>query len=290
MNTNGCIGEYKKSIFGMSLNGELIRGTDMLFVWDGYSSCKVESLIDGVVTSVSEQLELATNTVPAPVGNLPVLFTPEAVASVLLSPILAGLNGKSVLQGSSPLVNKLDEKIVDSRFSLTADPLIGMASGSRIFDDEGVASKKVPLLVKGVVTNFLYDLQTAALANVDTTASAERSLGTPPSPGSAMLVVDEGDTPKDEIIKSIDNGLLVHGLLGAGQGNMLGGDFKANILLGYKIERGEIVGRVKDTMISGNTYTALNNLIDISDKAEWVGGSLLTPFICCGGISVASSK
>ena len=95
---------------------------------------------------------------------------------------------------------------------------------------------------------------------------------------------------KDEIIKSIDNGLLVHGLLGAGQGNMLGGDFKANILLGYKIERGEIVGRVKDTMISGNTYTALNNLIDISDKAEWVGGSLLTPFICCGGISVASSK
>ena len=290
MNTNGCIGEYKKSIFGMSLNGELIRGTDMLFVWDGYSSCKVESLIDGVVTSVSEQLELATNTVPAPVGNLPVLFTPEAVASVLLSPILAGLNGKSVLQGSSPLINKLGEKIVDARFSLTDDPLIGMASGSRIFDDEGVASKKVPLLVKGVVTNFLYDLQTAALANVDTTASAERSLGTPPSPGSAMLVVDEGDTPKDEIIKSIDNGLLVHGLLGAGQGNMLGGDFKANILLGYKIERGEIVGRVKDTMISGNTYTALNNLIDISDKAEWVGGSLLTPFICCGGISVASSK
>lgn len=290
MNTNGCIGEYEKSIFGMSLNGELIRGTDMLFVWDGYSSCKVESLIDGIITSVSGQLELATNTVPAPVGDLPVLFTPEAVASVLLSPILAGLNGKSVLQGSSPLVNKLEEKIVDSRFSLTDDPLIGMAPGSRIFDDEGVASKKVPLLVKGVVTNFLYDLQTAAYANVETTASAERSLGTPPSPGSAMLVVDEGDTPKDEIIKSIDNGLLVHGLLGAGQGNMLGGDFKANILLGYKIEGGKIVGRVKDTMISGNTYTALNNLIDISNKAEWVGGSLLTPFICCGGISVASSK
>lgn len=290
MNTNGCNAEYAKSIFGMSLNGELIRGTDMLFVWDGYSSCKIEDLIDDVVLSVSEQLDLATNTVPSPVGSLPVLFTPEAVASVLLSPILAGLNGKSISQGSSPLANKLGEQIIDSRFSLTDDPFIGMAPGSRIFDDEGVASKKVPLLVKGVVANFIYDLQTAAHANVETTASAERSLGTPPSPGSAMLVVSEGDSSKDEIIKSIDNGLLVHGLLGAGQGNMLGGDFKANILLGYKIEGGKIVGRVKDTMISGNAYTALNNLIEISNKAEWVGGSLLTPFICCDGISVASSK
>ena len=37
-------------------------------------------------------------------GRFPVVFTPDAVAGLLLSPLLVGFNGKTVVQGSSPLV------------------------------------------------------------------------------------------------------------------------------------------------------------------------------------------
>jgi len=74
------------------------------------------------------------------------------------------------------------------------------------------------------------------------------------------------------MVQSIDEGIIVEQLLGAGQGNSLGGDFSGNVLLGYKIEKGEIVGRVKDTMISGNVYQLLKNIAGHRQRRKWVSG------------------
>ncbi len=76
--------------------------------------------------------------------------------------------------------------------------------------------------------------------------------------------------------------------MGAEQGNLLGGDFGGNVLLGYKVEHGEIVGRVKDTMIAGNVYQVLEKLLGIGQKARWVGGVLHTPPLYCSRVSVAT--
>ncbi len=290
LNTRGCRSEYTKSIFGMSIEGTLIRGTDMLFVGDSKASCQLEKDTDTMISLVLEQLELARETVPPPDGEVPILFTPRGVAGTLISPLLVGFNGKTVLQGTSPLVGKLGQRLVDQRFSLWDDPTLTLAPGSRICDDEGVPSQRVPLIQSGVVANFLYDLQTAAQAKARSTASAGRSLGSLPAPSASVLLVGEGDASDEEMIADVREGLVVEGLLGSGQGNILGGDFKANVLLGYKIENGRIVGRVKDTMISGNVYKALNSIRAIGREARWVGGFLKTPALCCEGIHVAGSS
>jgi len=102
------------------------------------------------------------------------------------------------------------------------------------------------------------------------------------------LVVKEGDTPYEEMVKNTKKGLLVHNVLGLGQGNPISGEFSVNVQLGYKIENGEIVGRVKDVMLAGNTYDALKEVAAIGDKAEWAGGSLLTPAIKIARLSVVA--
>ena len=79
-----------------------------------------------------------------------------------------------------------------------------------------------------------------------------------------------GSTPRNDLFNGKEEGLVVEQLLGAGQGNELGGDFKANVALGYRIENGEVVGRVKDTMIAGNVYEALNSVEAVSDDRRWV--------------------
>ncbi len=104
-----------------------------------------------------------------------------------------------------------------------------------------------------------------------------------------MLLVGEGGSTLDELIANMDEGLIIEGLLGAGQSNVLGGDFNANVLLGYKVERGTVVGRVKNVMISGNAYTALNNLIAIASDGRWVRGGLYTPAIALADVSVAAN-
>ena len=46
-------------------------------------------------------------------------------------------------------------------------------------------------------------------------------------------------------------------LLGPGRGNILSGEFSINVHLGFKVEKGKITGRVKNTMVAGNALQAL---------------------------------
>jgi PmbA protein len=85
----------------------------------------------------------------------------------------------------------------------------------------------------------------------------------------------------------------VQDYLGLGQGNPINGEFSANVFLGYKIEDGEIVGRVKDVMLAGNVYDALRNVEAISRDRDWVSGPFawfpgLFPYIQVGGLSVTA--
>jgi len=76
--------------------------------------------------------------------------------------------------------------------------------------------------------------------------------------------------------------------MGAEDTNILGGDFSGNVLLGYKVESGKIVGRVKDIVVSGNIYQLLKQIIAIGSEAKWVGSFLNTPPLYCPRLSIAS--
>jgi len=95
------------------------------------------------------------------------------------------------------------------------------------------------------------------------------------------------------MVKGIEKGLLVHEFLGLGQGNPINGEFSLNLFLGYKIEKGKLVGRVKNVMLAGNAFNALKNIEAISQEREWVSGPFayingLIPYIQVGKLSVTA--
>ena len=287
INSRGGQASYKKSIFTIGVVGSLIRGTDMLFVGEGQSSGHPLTEVDEIAKVVLRQLDLAKNQASVPTRQLPVIFTPEGVASALISPLMTAFNGKTVLEGASPVGKKLGKQVFDSKLSLWDDPTIAYRPYSRPCDDEGVPSRRTPLIEKGVVANFLYDLQTAALAKTKSTGSASRGGGLPlPSP--STLVIAPGKASFDDMVSDIKEGLVIEQLMGAEQGNILGGDFSGNVLLGYKVESGKIVGRVKNTMVSGNVYQLLKEISAIGSQPKWVSGVINTPPLYCPRLSVAS--
>jgi PmbA protein len=184
----------------------------------------------------------------------------------------------------------LGKQMYDTRLTMTDDPLLAGRVASRPFDDEGVASQRLPLIANGVVTSFMYDLQTAGLAKAASTGAAQRSLAAQPAISTSNLVIETGDTTMEEMVKGIDEGLVVEELMGAGQGNVMGGDFSGNVLLGYKIEGGEIVGRVKDAIVAGNVHEALKRVVAIGSEARWVGGTMLTPPIWFERLTVSAKS
>jgi PmbA protein len=237
---------------------------------------------------VIEQLELSRNTASVKTGRLPVILTPNGVRSALLAPLALAFNGKIVHQGASPVAGRRGEKLFDDRLTIWDDATIAYRPSSRPCDDEGVPSQRTALIEKGVVADFLYDLQTAAIAGARSTGNGTRARGGMPSPAVSALTIEEGETPFKEMLQDMKEGLVVEQLIGAEQGNVLGGEFSGNVLLGYKVAGGEFVGRVKDTMVSGNIYDTLRELAAIGSEAKWVGSILKTPALYLPRLAVAS--
>ncbi len=266
--------------FSIGVHGQWVRGTDILLAGHGFGWKKREIDHRKIAGKAIELFKMAENIAPMKSGDMPVIFTPQGV-DVLLLALSLGFDGKNVFLGSSPLAGKLGEKIADERFSMTDNPLLDYASNSGKHDGEGIPHQVTPLIEGGVVKNFLYDLDTAGRAGTKTTGNG---VGCKPT----NLVVKEGDSSYEEMVRDTKEGLLVHNVLGLGQGNPISGEFSVNVHLGYKIKDGEVVGRVKDVMLAGNTYEALKDIAAIGDEAEWAGGSLLTPPIKVSRLSVVA--
>ncbi len=289
INSRGGKADYQKSVFSIMIEGVLVRGTDMLFVGDFESSCHPITTSDKVAQYTLEQLERARETAPSPSGMLPVIFTPNGVASALISPLATAFNGKIVLRGASPLGQRQGEQVFSPQLSLHDDSTIDFCPASSICDDEGIPARRTSLIRNGVVENFIYDLQTAGEAGTQSTGNASRSLASLPGPSMNALVIEEGDTSFADLVADIKEGLIVEQLMGATQGNILGGDFSGNVLLGYMVKNGRIVGRVKNTMVSGNVYDLLKEGITIGSDSRWLGGSMKTPSIFCPAVAVAAT-
>ena len=91
------------------------------------------------------------------------------------------------------------------------------------------------------------------------------------------------------MLTDIQNGILVDQTLGVETNNDENGDFAAQVHLGYKIERGEIVGRVKSAVVTGNILDALSNLAFVGDEAFWVAGSSQVPYLCFHALDVTGT-
>jgi len=271
--------------FGVAAGGQLVRGTDILFAGDSISHKQRAVDPEEIAERAINYFRMAERIVPIQTGEYPVIFTPGGLIALLLS-LGLGLDGKNVLLGASPLAGKLGQTIADPRFTLMDDPLVDYGPLTAAFDNEGIPKAKLPLIENGVLRNFVYDQDTAGRAGVKPTGhGSTRSY--------SNLVINPGDTPYADMLKGISQGLLVHEFLGLGQGNPINGEFSVNLFLGYKIEDGEIVGRVKDVMLAGNALRAIQDIAAISREREWVSGDFawfsgLYPYLQVNKLSVVA--
>jgi len=289
-NSRGGNFSYSKTAIAYSMMVQQIENQDMLMIYSSIESGKDNLEVEELTSEIIENLKWGEKIVPIESGKMPVIFTPKA-ALVLILPIISGLNGKMVLKKISPLAAQKNKKLWSDLLTLYSDGTIDFALGSAPFDDEGVEMERVPLVKKGKIKNFYYDLQTAGMAGAKSTGNGLRAGSqSEPVPGISNLVVKEGEVSFPEMIRDIKEGIIIDQVLGLGQGNIISGAFSNNIQLGYKIEKGKIVGRVKDVMIAGNAIEELKNIAALGDKPKWVSGKYKFPHIYLKSLSVSAKK
>jgi len=295
-NSAGARGEYRATGIAVTADITRIAGDDVLMVYDQYVGADMPSDADleALVRSVETRLTAALKIVAPPDGALPVIFTPAGLAAVVL-PLEQALSGKTVLQGSSPLAGKVGETLFDARLSIIDDPLTPGRPLSRPVDDECVASRCTGLVERGVIQRFVYDLETAARAKTQSTGNGRRGVFGKPHIGYTNILFRGSDGARATgqiavlgggLIGDIDDGLIVDDLIGVGQGNVISGAFSHPVGLAYRVQRGEITGRVKDAAVAGNAYELLKRIGGFGADGRWLGARF-SPSLLLEGVSVA---
>lgn len=215
------------------------------------------------------------NPVATGTGPRPVVFTPEAAAEMLGPIVLPALDGESAGRGESVYAGKLGRQVMDRGLTISDDGLLEGGLGTSACDDEGVPSGKNVLVDKGILKCFLYDLYTAAEFGAKTTGNGARgSYRAPPSVSERNLVLEGRLKDRDALLAGIDDGILVHEVLGAHTANRVSGDFSVNVPLLFRIRKGEIEKPLKPVMLSGNLPALLRAVPGLgSDRKQLSSGA-----------------
>lgn len=289
VNSAGGEVAHRRTVFSVGIEANRTQDQDVLIEFASVAAPAHADIEPEAVTApLLERLGWAETTASLTPGRMPVLFTPIG-GLVLWGPLLEGLSGKTVMLGTSPLREKVGQRILDPRVHLADDGLLPRAIGSAPFDDEGVPRRRTPLIAAGALRGFVHDLESAQATGQAPTGNGERGgvMGKP-GPGFSTVVVEGGGTPWRDLLRGIRRGLLVQTVIGMGQGNTLPGTFSNPVDVAFAIEDGQVIGRVKDVSIAGNVYDLLgpDHLGGLSSEVESVFGSYRLPWVLVNDVNV----
>ena len=241
---------YRQTNWSIGCYVELMQGEDLLTLYDEEMLIGPHFNVKKHVDTISKKLGYAKNVVPFEPGAYPVIFTPGQVGHIV-TPVVASLSGMAVYRQMSRWGDKLGQEMLDPAFTLVDDGTIDGVWTSKPFDNEGTPTKRNILVQNGVLGDLLTDRKTAALLNRESSGNAATGF-MPVAPHSLRL--SPGNKSLDELIKSIDYGMIIDSTMGAWSGNPYAGVVSGTISMGLKVEKGKVVGRVKDCMFTINAF------------------------------------
>ena len=154
-----------------------------------------------------------------------------------------------IVANASPLKDRIGERL-GSEYASIADDGKPLEGGYYYpVDSEGVETKRVIMLDKGILKKYLLNRETAAILNMELTGNGRaESYSYPPLVRMRNTFFLPGDWKLDEMIKEIGDGILVDDERG-GEVN-LDGTFTFTAGRGYIIDKGEIKKPIRDIVLT----------------------------------------
>lgn len=265
--------EFRASAVCMS-GGEAVVGIEASGVTGGWKDLfsKRDSLgtAEAAVAKAIRLLEAShlkggRNTVildPSLVG----LISHEAIGHTVEADFVKSGSVSSLMMGKK-VANEL-VTLVDSG----ASEYVPGAAGTLPVDDEGVPSRKIELVRKGVMVGYLHDRETAKTFGVEPTGNARAySYNDEPIIRMRNTYIEPGDWKLDELIRDTKSGFLLTGALnGEADANA---EFMFAIQEAREINNGVLGKLYRGVTISGNAFEALSTVDAITREFQWDMGS-----------------
>ncbi len=221
-------------------------------------------------------------------GKFRVLFHPLALGS-LISYSMHMASAFSVDAGMSFFAGKIGERAFSEKMCLYDDPTF-FSTGYRIFDMEGTATQRTPIVEKGVVKNYLHSYSTARKFNTKTTGNAGII-----NPQAWQPVMENGSRSYQDLLGEIDKGLFIVNLWYTRFQDYRNGDFSTIPRDGiFYVKDGEIVESWKGIRVTENMVHLFSSILEVSrerEKVKWWDEVLPSylPYALVDGVNITRS-
>jgi len=217
---------------------------------------------------VDEALRMALvnlDAVPCPAGEMDVVLGPGWNGVLLHEAVGHGLEGDFNRKGISAFSGRIGERVAAPGVTVFDDGSIPDRRGSLTIDDEGTPTSRTILIEDGILRGYMHDRLSARMMGVAPTGNARRqSYAHPPMPRMTNTGMLGGDTPKEEMIRSMKRGLYCANF-GGGQVDITNGKFVFQCTEAYLVEDGEITVPVKGATLIGDGPSALTRVQMVGD-------------------------
>ncbi len=258
VNSNGISASYPSTSASLGVSLQSGAGDDMTEDYYYHSSRSLSGLKspEEIAKKAAGKVVRMLGAKKIPTQNVPIVFERE-MTSYLLGFLAQCISGGAVYMKQSFLADKHGTKIAGDNVTILDNPLIPGLLGTRPFDGEGVCGRKNAIIDKGTLKSFLLDTYSAKKLNMASTGNAG---------GTSNFYMENGSHSPEEIIKSLDKGLILTRTIGQGTVATTG-DISVGAF-GLWVENGEIVHPVHEVTISTNLGKVLSEI-------EMIGNDLV---------------
>lgn len=277
-NSHGFVGYYPFTKHDISCVLVAKEGEEMQRDYS-YTTSSDYTKLESIATVAKHAAERTVRRLGArkiPTMKAPVIYLAEE-ARGLLGSFVAAMSGSSIFRRSSFLLDHLGKQIFPSFMQIQEHPHLHHALGSAPFDDEGVKTRANVFVENGVLRQYAMGTYSARKLGMKTTGNAG---------GVHNLTVKTGNKNLQELIKTMDKGLLITEMMGQGT-NLITGTYSRGAG-GYWIENGEIQYPVHEITVAGKLQDIYMGIVEIGNDVD-VRGNIRTGSILINEMMIAGS-
>ena len=203
----------------------------------------------------------------------PVIITPGCAEDFIFMTLSNYIGEGVIVNGTSQWLDKVGEQVADEKLTIALKPFDDRIVTGERATANGFRTEEVTLIDKGVLKTHwlgLYGSNKTGRPVVKNTGSD--------------LVVEPGEKTLEELIASVDKGLILGGFSGGNPGT--NGEFSGVAKNSFLIENGKVKCAVTETMVNGNLAEAFRHIRGISREVLCNGRSVV-PYIAVDGIVIS---
>lgn len=222
--------------------------------------------VDGCLREAKEKTLSHLDYEKITTGKYRVVFSPEAFLS-LVGAFGNLFNAQSVLDNRSlSTPDSLGQSIASPLISIYDDALHPENVGAETFDGEGTPTRRLALIEKGILKNFLHSAGTAK--RMGATPTGHASIGAKVSIGGHFFEVTPGEASSQQFdLSTADNVVLIDDLQALHAGvNALQGSFSLPFD-GWLIYKGERTS-IESATVAGDIREVMKSILYVEPDAE----------------------